>query len=303
MDEDSSKFSARIIANYQNECGESPLWNQESGTLFWTDCVGNRFLKYVPATDYHCVVKSGLQINRCLLKARGGFVVANNDGLWIWDGQGEMKFIVGEVDGVKLQFNEAMTDARGRVFAGTCYYSPNSEYPLGHLVRIDNDGRANILDEGFHLANGIAFSPDDRTLYCTDSVARRIYAYDFDVEDGTISNRRTMIQLGDNEGLPDGLAVDTRGNLWSAQWYGSVVICYDSTGIPVQKVPVPAKQVSSVAFGGADRSTLFITTAAKPEPMPVMPEGYDPYSGDIGGALFAVDTSSVGLNQRLANFV
>jgi D-xylonolactonase len=294
MHEPSNLVKLRIVADYHTECGESPLWDRRTSTLFWTDCVGNRFFQYSPLTGKHRQVKSGLQINRCLV-ASDGFVITNNDGLWRWDGQDSLVLIANRVDAIPLQLNDAVADARGRVFAGTCFYNPNASYPLGHLVRIDNDGKAAVLDDGIHLANGLAFSPDGRILYFADSVARRIYAYDFEIGAGSVSNRRVLAYVPETQGLPDGLAVDAAGNIWCAQWFGGAVVCYNPRGMVCGKIDIPARQVSSVAFGGVDCSELFITTAAKPEPMPVMPPGYDPYNGTNGGALFSFLSSARGV--------
>ena len=135
------------------------------------------------------------------------------------------------------------------------------------------------MDDGFHMPNGLGFSPDYRLLYFTDSVARTIYAYDYNVADGELRNRRTLIKVPDDEGLPDGMTVDSEGFIWSAQWYGGCVVRYDPAGVVERKILVPAKQVTSVAFGGKDLTDLFITTAAQSTPLPVMPPGYDPASG------------------------
>jgi sugar lactone lactonase YvrE len=144
---------------------------------------------------------------------------------------------------------------------------------------VDRDGTDHVVDEGFHLANGLAFSPDAKLLYFTDSAARRIYAYDYDQKTGEVRNRRVLVQVPDHEGLPDGLTVDAEGFLWSARWYGSCVIRYNPDGKVERSIMTPAKQTSSVMFGGPDLTDLFISSAARSEPMPVMPKGYDATSG------------------------
>ncbi len=148
------------------------------------------------------------------------------------------------------------------------------------------NGKATIVDDGIHLPNGLGFSPDCRTLYFTDSVARLIYAYDYDQASGKVRNRRVFVKVPDDEGLPDGLTVDADGFVWSAQWYGSCIVRYDPDGKIERRIMTPAKQTSSLAFGGKDLTDIFITSAGKSEPMPAMPPGYDPDSGCIGGALY-----------------
>ncbi len=282
-------------------CGECPVWDEETGTLYWVDCVGRRFYRYTPETGQHDILNDGLEINGFRLNRPGGFVIANSGGIWLWDGAGSKVLIAAEVDGAKCRMNDCVADARGRLFAGTCFYDPHHEYELGKLLRVDPDGKTAIVDEGFHLANGIAFSPEYDALYFTDSVARRIYRYDYDAATGACKNRRVLIQAPLSEGLPDGLTVDAEGFLWSAQWYGACVVRYDPTGKPERRIPAPAKQTSCVTFGGADLTDLYITSAARSEPMPVMPPGYDAFSGYFGGALYRVRTNVHGRPAARAN--
>ncbi len=148
---------------------------------------------------------------------------------------------------------------------------------------MDTDGKTSVLDDGIHLANGIGFSPDAKQVYLTDSAARIIYRYDYDVRTGDVRNRSVLVRVPLDEGVPDGLAVDAEGFLWSAQWYGGCVVRYDADGKVERKVPIPAKQTSSLAFGGPDLAEMFITSAAQHFPSPLMPPNYDPESGFMGG--------------------
>lgn len=239
-------------------------------------------------------MKAGIGINGCRLNEPGGFVIVNNGGVWLWDGAEQLERIVSDVAGTKCQLNDCIADAAGRLLAGSYFYDPTQPYELGELFRIDTDGTATILDEGFHLANGLGFSPDQKTLYFADSAARVIYAYAYDVTGGTVRNRREFVIVPGSEGLPDGLAIDAEGFIWSAQWYGGSIVRYDPDGAVERRVEVPAKQTSSLAFGGPDMTDIFITSAARSEPMPVMPPGYDPEIGPFGGQLFRVNAGIKG---------
>lgn len=291
-----------VVADYGDLCGEAPLWDPDARILYWSDCVGLKFYRYHPASKKHKLVKQGLEINGVAVNRPGGFVITNNSGIWRWDGKDTVELIADMADGAKCQMNDAIADAEGRLFGGSWFYAPNKEYELGKLIRVDTDGKACVVDEGFHLANGLAFSPDARTLYFTDSAARRLYAYDYDRKTGGIHNRRVLIQVPDGEGLPDGLTVDAEGFLWSAQWYGSCVVRYDPDGKVERRVRTPAKQTSSVMFGGEDLTDLFITSAARSEPMPVMPKGYDPNSGYFGGQLYRINLGIQGKPEYRTNF-
>lgn len=289
------------IADYGDLCGECPVWNAAAGYLYWTDLTGRRFYRYQPDTGAHAVVYSGFQVCGFRLNRSGGFAVTNSEGIWLWDGAGARIRLCAEVDGAPCRVNDCAADPRGRLPTGTQFYDPAGGYPLGKLIVVDTGGAVRALDEGFHLANGIAFSPDTQTLYFTDSVARRIYAYDYDPETGTAAKRRTLVQVPGGEGLPDGLTVDSEGFLWSAQWYGSRVVRYDPDGRVERRISTPAKQTTAVTFGGPELDELYITSAGQSEAMPVMPPGYDPEKGYFGGALFRTGPGVRGKAEFLAN--
>lgn len=297
---DPSVSEARVAADLGDLCGECPVWDPGLQRVYWTDCVGLRFQCLDLPTGEHRVIQQGIEVYGFRLNSAGGFVVTNTAGVWTWDGTGAMKLVCGEADGARLQLNDCTADSRGRLLTASFFYDPNADYAPGRLWLIEATGRAVALDEGFSLANGIGLSPNEETLYVTDTVARRIYAYDYDAAAGRVRRRRVFVQVPGDEGIPDGLTVDESGFVWSAQWYGGCVVRYDPGGSVERRIAVPAKQTSSVAFGGAALNELFITTAAKSEPMPVMPPGYDPDSGLIGGPLYRIPVEIRGQRQAMA---
>jgi len=285
-----------IIADFGDLNGEAPVWDPDTGTLYWTDCVGFKFYRFYSQSNKSEILRSGIEVTGYALNQDGGFVIANTKGIWLWDGAENLKLIAAEVDGAVCQMNDAAADPAGRFLAGSCFYEPNADYKLGCLFRVDTNGRATVLDDGIHLANGIGFSPDAKQVYLTDSAARLIYRYDYDVRTGHVSNRSVLVQVPLDEGIPDGLAVDAEGFVWSAQWYGSCVVRYDPEGSVERRIATPAKQTSSVAFGGSDFSELFITSAAQHFPSPLVPPHYDD-SGCIGGPLYHLFTDIRGKPQ------
>lgn len=287
-----------IIADYRDVCGECPVWDPKSQSLYWTDCVGLRFYKYNSHTQKHSMLHSGFEINGFRLNNEGAeFCVTNNSGIWLWNKKQKPYLIASEIDGKKCRMNDCTADPQGRLLAGSWFYNADRDYPLGHLIVVNTDLTATVLDEGFDLANGIALSPDCSTVYVADSVARTIYAYDYNVRTASVKRKRILVALPAEEGLPDGLAVDQEGYVWAALWYGGCVVRLDPDGVIERRLVVPAKQVSAVAFGGLDLSELFVTTAGHSEPMPIMPPGYDATSGYFGGALFRTQSGVCGLPQ------
>lgn len=279
----------KVIADYADLCGEGPLWDARSQRLFWTDIVSRRFYCYDWTTRTHRIVKKDLEICGFAFQSSGGFVITNTLGVWFWDGGGEPRLIASEVDNSPCQLNDCIADPAGRLLTGSSFYDPSKQYSLGKLIRVDTDGSAHVIDEGIHLANGLAFSPDCRTLYFADTGARIIYAYDYNSSSGIARNRRVFVKVPSTAGVPDGLTVDAEGFVWSAEWYGRRVVRYDPAGKIERIIETPAKQTSSLAFGGPELTDIFITSAGRSEPMLIMPSGYDPNSGYFGGALYHIN--------------
>ena len=284
-----------------NPCGEGPLWDATEQKLYWTDCAG-RFYRYDWKTRQREIVLQNFEISGCALDQSGGFTFINSSGVWFWIREDEPVRLVSEIAGIRLQLNDCIADPEGRLLAGSCFYTPSGHYLRGKLFCIQTNGAVQILDEGFHLPNGLGFSPDRKTLYFTDSVARLIYAYEYDLMTGRLKNRRVFVKVDGTSGLPDGLTVDAQGFVWSAEWYGGCICRYDPDGKLERRVEIPAKQTSSLAFGGPGLNDIFVTSAARSEPMPVMPPGYDPDSGYFGGGLFHLNVGVCGMVEYRTRF-
>ncbi len=164
-----------------------------------------------------------------------------------------------ETDRPGNRFNDAKCDRAGRFWVGSL--AIDTTPAKGALWRIDADGTATRMDDGHHISNGLGWSPDDRRMYFTDSGKRVIWVYDFDADAGTLSNRRPFVDVPESTGVPDGLAVDEEGFVWSAGWDGWNITRYAPDGRVDRVVHLPVPRPTSCAFGGPDRRTLFITTA------------------------------------------
>ena len=159
-----------------------------------------------------------------------------------------------------------------------------------------------ILDEGIHLSNGLGFSPDLKTLYFSDTIAHVIYAYDYDAKRGAVSNRRIFVDVPKDEGMPDGMTVDAEGYVWSAQWYGKCVMRYDPDGKVERRLETPARQTTSLIFGGSDMTDIFITTASKPAWLHMIPKDYD-YDDvtNLGGPVYKINLGIKGKPEFIAD--
>ena len=232
---------------------EGPVWH--AGRLRWVDIERRQVhcLDVVTGRDRAWTLPS--RVGFVVPRDRGGFVVGTEHGLAVWDEGLLEPFAHPETERPGNRFNDAKCDPQGRLWAGTMAID---EAPgRGSLYRVDPSGVARML-EGVSISNGLAWSPDGGTLYYIDSPTRRVDA--FDVREGLISRRRTVITLED--GFPDGMCSDADGNLWIALWGGRCVACHDPrTGRRVARIDVPVDAVTSCCFG--DGGTLFITTASR----------------------------------------
>lgn len=217
------------------------------------------------------------------LRQSGGMVVALKTGFFFFDPPTE-KFtaiVEPEPDLPDNRFNDGKTDRQGRFWAGTLY-DPDELKATGGLYRLDTNLTCHKLVDGIFASNGLAFSPDSKTAYYADSKQRKVWTWDFDAVDGTLSNRRVFIELKTGEGGPDGAAVDDEGCYWLTQPPASLVVRYDPKGRVDRVIEMPVSQPTCCAFGGPRMETLYITSASYR--MPAEKLAKEP----LAGALFAI---------------
>ncbi len=199
-----------------------------------------------------------MMVGGLLLHAEGGLVMTGPTVVHWRDG--EMRDLLAR-EGVN-SFNDCHTDAQGRVYVGAIrsdLQDLKAEKFPGECYRLGADGAADELYGGIEVSNGIGFSPDGTTLYHVDSTSKGVIAHD--VIGDTLSNRRHIGRAAFERGIPDGMCVDADGNLWVAHVGGRRVVKLSPDGDELDEIPVPAKAVTSVAFGGPEMSEMYIVTA------------------------------------------
>jgi sugar lactone lactonase YvrE len=241
-----------------NKLGEGPLWHPKEKTLYWVDIEGDCFHRFNPETGNQENFPIGQPVGCLAFRENGGLVLGLRDGLGYWDFEAkEINFIANPEEGRRnARFNDGVVDRQGRLWAGTL-----GEDDQSALYRLDPDGSIHTKEIGVTISNGIGWSPDNTTMYYTDSAIRKIYAYDFDPLSGEISNRKDFVNVPLTEGFPDGLTVDSEGFIWSAQWDGWRVTRYDPHGVVERVVYLPVQRPTSCTFGGEDLNQLVITSA------------------------------------------
>ncbi len=283
-----------------DRCGEAPFWDAAGRRMLWMDITAGLLHSHSFDVESGYAQPLGVPASGLTIDRSGDLVLGGEAGLLLWRNQAEYYVIADEHLGEKLSINDLIADCAGRVYAGTIYWGENGMEKPGKLYLFDGRGVPRIVDDGILLANGLGFSTDDRTLYMADSAARLIYAYEVDSADGSLSNRRTFARIPPEDGIPDGLTVDSEGFVWCAMWYGAQVIRFDPDGTIEQRIQLPVSQVSSVAFGGEDLTTLYVTTAADPWPSTMEPPGFDWKARPPGGGLYAFRTDVQGKPEHLA---
>lgn len=253
--------------------GESPVWDPTTKTLCWIDIERPRVLRFDPA-QRRVDEREVASVGALTIEADGRLVVFERDGVVRTEHGAESARVAGVVG---TRFNDAVVDRRGRVYCGEMPAPGRS----GRLWRVEA-GRDPIQIADPLMPNGAGFSPDGATFYFTDSLRRCIYAAAFDEETGAIGEPRVFARVSRAEGIPDGLAVDADGGVWSARYDGAVVVRYEPTGSESQRVAVPTSRPTGIAFGGDGLRDLYIATAQI--------EGES-----ASGALFRVTTSVAGL--------
>ncbi|MCU0968576.1 MAG: SMP-30/gluconolactonase/LRE family protein [Rubrivivax sp.] len=259
------------------ELGESPFWHPGEAALWWCDIAGRRLHRWHPGrgqADCWVLESEPACIAPCL---GGGLVVGMRDGLWAFDpdadgGRGRRNRLAAPpYDAAAQRFNDGKADAQGRFWVGTL---DDARRPLAALWRWAG-GRLERVAEGATVGNGLAWSPDGRTMTWADTTSHRIFAFDVDPADGTLSARRVLAAftprapgapLTDYGGRPDGAAVDADGALWVAMYEGARLVRLAPDGRLLQSVALPVRCPTMPCFGGADLRTLYVTTARHGRP-------------------------------------
>jgi sugar lactone lactonase YvrE len=252
-----------LVLDAQARVAEGPVWDDATGTLVWVDIMSHAVHRYDPSTGQDHAIDVGQPVGAAVLRRAGsGLVLALRDGFGLLDeASGQVQLLAAvEADVPANRMNDGKCDPGGRFWAGTMPYSPTPNSAAGALYRLDPDLRVTQMVSGVTLSNGLGWSPDSRHMYYIDSMTQGMDVFDFAPDDGRISNRRRLITIPPDEGLPDGMTVDAEGGLWMALHGSGTIRRYTPDGRLDRVVRVPPKMVTCCAFGGPDLTDLYITT-------------------------------------------
>jgi sugar lactone lactonase YvrE len=248
-----------VAVRSRNVLGEGPVWIAAESRLLWIDISGRRIQWLDPPTGQVEVLDVGEKIGAAAPAAAGGLVAVLPHEFVRIDRAGRRTVLAPvETDLPGNQMNDGKCDSRGRFWAGswTLDYTPAAA-----LYRLNADQTVERMLAPVTCSNGLGWSPDDRLMYYIDSTTYRVDVFDYDAESGDIRGRRSLVEVPESSGMPDGLTVDADGCVWVCLWGGSALHRYDPTGRLDKVIELPTANVTSCTFAGADLRDLYITTA------------------------------------------
>lgn len=241
--------------------GESPVWDDRHDLLLFEDIPAPAIFSYDPASGDVMRRDLPAPIGSFGLCEDGRAIVALKTGVHLMDlSNGMLELLVNpEADRPDNRLNDGKVGPDGRFWVGSMD-ATGALRPSGALYRIDHDGTATRMVDGLTVSNGLAWSPDGRTLYHSDSRQKVLNAYDYDLSSGNISNRRTLRTFDDTDGRPDGAAMDRDGYYWSAGVSAGCLNRIGPDGTIERKLMLPIPAPTMPCFGGPDLTTLYVTS-------------------------------------------
>ena len=252
-----------VALDVRAQLGECPIWDADEQALYFVDIKGMALHRFHPATGGHAVMPMPEEIGCIGFRKGGGFIAGFRSGLWLLDSKGgrEAKLADNPEDQRTSRFNDGRVDPAGRFLAGTI--DEPKDGGKAHLYRYDRRGLVTLAG-GLLTSNGVAFSPDGRTLYHSDTPTFTVWRYAYDPASGEATDKTLFVRLEPTEadrGRPDGAAVDAEGCYWTALFEGGRIQRYAPDGRLLAEHAVPARCPTMVCFGGPDRKTLYVTSA------------------------------------------
>lgn len=292
-------MQAELIVDARNAVGECPVWEPEENALYWVDIPAGGLQRWSAATGHVLAWKTPEMLACIARHSDGGWVAGMESGFFHLrphsDGSLDSEQLA-QVDHARpdMRLNDGRCDRQGRFWAGSMVLNMGANVAEGALYRYSSGQRGPIEARlsGFLVPNGLGFSPDGRTMYLSDShpLSQQIWAFDYDIESGTPSNRRLFVDMNHYSGRPDGAAVDAEGCYWICANDAGFIHRFTPDGRLDRSLAVPVKKPTMCAFGGSGLDTLFVTS--------IRP-GDDHDEQSLAGGVFALDPGVKGLPEPL----
>jgi sugar lactone lactonase YvrE len=255
------KLAVNCVIDARNTTGESPLWSAREAALYWVDIPDGWIHRWHPATGERRSWQLPASVGSIGLCESGALVAAMRTGFHLFDLEtGRLTFLCNpEPDVPTNRLNDGKVSPEGRFWAGTMDERPEKE-PVGNLYRLDADHRCTRMAGDLKVSNGLAWSPDGRTMYLSDSRAGAIFRYAYDRETGEIGKRELFVSMQPEWGRPDGGATDEEGCYWSCGVSGGRINRFSPSGELIEYIELPVTHPTMPCFGGRDGRTLYVTS-------------------------------------------
>lgn len=261
-----TKAKIECVLDFGAEIGEGAIWSDREQLLYWVDISAGLLCCFNPASGENRFWNMGRTVGCIALRKGGGVVVALTDGFFTFDLETNQLSQIADTEAEirTNRFNDGSVDRSGRLFAGTMPIAgpDRDKGPKGSLYCLDTDHSVTKIMDGFHTINGLAFSPDGKTAYVSDSAywVQTIWAYDYDVDDCKWTNKRVFFDCAAVLGRPDGGAIDADGCYWMAGVSGWQLLRITPQGKIDMDIKMPIEKPTRIAFGGRDLDTLYVTS-------------------------------------------
>ncbi|WP_303541807.1 SMP-30/gluconolactonase/LRE family protein [Sphingomonas natans] len=272
--------------------GETPIWSPAEQALWWVNCEQPPEIhRWTPATGAHDVWPMPNRVGGFVHKADGTLLVGLADGLYDFDPPtNALSLRVASPLPEHVKLHECHCDRQGRFWIGTLdhHFPADRSAAGGCYFRLDGDVLTRVIDN-ITVSNGLAFSPDGRTMYAANTPRRTVQAYDLDPETGELSGARTFISLAaEDRGHIDGATVDADGGYWLTLVGQAELRRYLPDGTLDRTITLPFSNPTKPAFGGPDLATLYVTSTK-------MKVNVDAPGFDRNGGVFALHPGERGV--------
>jgi sugar lactone lactonase YvrE len=245
------------------DLGEGPMWHAPSGRFFFVDILACALHAWSPSTGQRQSWNMPERIGWLIARTDGdGFMAGLQSGfarIWLEPALRIEKLGSPHAGQEDVRLNDAKADCHGRIWAGSMNHR-DTRRADGQLTRLDSDGTFCVVEQGIHIANGPCISEDGRRMLHTDTGLDRVYSYRLSPH-GELMDKQQWKRFGGKQGAPDGMTLDAQGNVWIAFWGGACIRQFTPDGELLQRIDLPALQITSVAFGGEDLKSLVVTSA------------------------------------------
>ncbi|WP_223505075.1 SMP-30/gluconolactonase/LRE family protein [Pseudomonas sp. GL-RE-29] len=294
-------MQAELIVDARNAVGESPVWVPEENALYWVDIPAGGLQRWNAETGHVNAWKTPEMLACIVRHPDGGWVAGMESGFFHLHPNNDGSLDSEPLASVEharpdMRLNDGRCDRQGRFWAGSMVLNMGANAANGTLYRYSAGERGPVAAQlgGFIVPNGLGFSPDGRTMYLSDShpLIQQIWAFDYDIDSGTPSNRRVFVDMNKFCGRPDGAAVDADGCYWICANDAGLIHRFTPDGRLDRSLTVPVKKPTMCAFGGSRLDTLFVTS--------IRP-GDDHDEQSLAGGVFALDPGVKGLPEPVFN--